>query len=203
MTLAAATTHGLLTGAGLIMAIGAQNALVLRQGARREHVVFVVALCTVSDVALIALGVFGLGSLIASTPWVLTAFRYGGAAFLLVYAAMAARRACASSAAALHISGTGASLLSTLTSALALTFLNPHVYLDTVILLGSIGAQHAGTERIAFAVGACLASAIWFALLGFGAAALAPYLRKPSTWRLMDAAVALLMSYLAINLLLE
>lgn len=194
--------QGWAMGAGLILAIGAQNALVLRQGLRREHVGAVVAVCTVSDWLLIALGVFGLGTLIQSQPVLLEVFRFGGAAFLLGYALLAARRAWRPGA-GLEATDKAASLGATLSAALAFTYLNPHVYLDTVVLLGGLGARQPPELRAAFAAGAALASAMWFGLLGFGAAAAAPRLRSPNTWRVVDALVALLMAGLGLQLLLQ
>jgi L-lysine exporter family protein LysE/ArgO len=194
--------QGAALGAGLILAIGAQNALVLRQGLKREHVGAVVAVCTLSDWLLIALGVFGLGALIQAQPGLLAVFRFGGAAFLLGYAAMAARRAWRP-VAGLEASGPAAPLGATLLTALALTYLNPHVYLDTVVLLGGLGARQPPELRGAFVAGAAAASALWFAALGFGAAAAAPLLRQPHTWRVIDAGVALLMAVLGLQLLLH
>lgn len=201
-TAPAVFAQGWVMGAGLIMAIGAQNALVLRQGLRGEHVGAVVAVCTVSDWLLIALGVFGLGALIQAQPLLLDVFRFGGAAFLLGYAALAARRAWRP-ASGLQAAGPASSLGATLSTALALTYLNPHVYLDTVVLLGSLGARQPPELQAAFAAGAGLASAMWFSLLGFGAAAAAPHLRHPATWRVLDALVALLMAGLGLQLLLQ
>lgn len=197
-----ALAQGWLTGAGLIMAIGAQNALVLRQGLRREHVGPVVSVCAASDVILICLGVFGLGQLIAASPLALELFRYGGAAFLLLYGLRAAQRAW-SGGASLQANEQAASLSATLGSALAMTYLNPHVYLDTVVLLGTVGAQQSEQVRWAFALGASLASLMWFSLLGFGAAALAEPLRRPLVWRGIDAAVAALMLLLGLQLLFK
>ncbi len=194
--------QGWLMGAGLILAIGAQNALVLRQGLRREHVGAVVAVCTLSDWLLIALGVFGLGALIQAQPVLLEVFRFGGAAFLLGYAVLAARRAWRP-ATGLKAAGAGASLGATVSAALAFTYLNPHVYLDTVVLLGGLGARQPPELRSAFAAGAALASAMWFGLLGFGAAAAAPKLQSPATWRVVDGLVALLMTGLGLQLLLQ
>ncbi|MFG6467362.1 LysE/ArgO family amino acid transporter [Pelomonas baiyunensis] len=199
---AAVFAQGWTLGASLILAIGAQNALVLRQGLRREHVGAVVAVCTLSDWLLIALGVFGLGALIQAHPALLDVFRFGGAAFLLAYAARAARRAWQPGG-SLQADGPGSSLGATLTTALALTYLNPHVYLDTVVLLGGLGARQPADLRGAFALGAGLASAMWFSLLGFGAAAAAPRLRSPHTWRVVDGLVALLMAALGLQLLLQ
>ncbi len=194
--------QGWAMGAGLILAIGAQNALVLRQGLRREHVGAVVAVCTLSDWLLIALGVFGLGALIQGQSVLLEIFRFGGAAFLLGYALLAARRAWRP-AAGLDAAGTSTGLGATLAAAFAFTYLNPHVYLDTVVLLGGLGARQPAELRPAFAAGAGLASAMWFGLLGFGAAAAAPRLRSPTTWRVVDAVIALLMAGLGLQLLLQ
>ncbi|MEO6277162.1 LysE/ArgO family amino acid transporter [Roseateles sp.] len=198
----AAFAQGWAMGAGLILAIGAQNALVLRQGLKREHVGAVVAVCTLSDWLLIALGVFGLGAQIQGSPQLLEVFRFGGAAFLLGYALLAARRAWRP-VAGLQASGPAASLGATLSAAFALTYLNPHVYLDTVVLLGGLGARQPPTLRAAFMAGACVASAMWFSLLGFGAAAAAPRLQNANTWRAIDALVALLMAGLGLQLLLQ
>ncbi|RTL47122.1 MAG: amino acid transporter [Burkholderiales bacterium] len=201
-TAPAVFVQGWLMGAGLILAIGAQNALVLRQGLRREHVGAVVAVCTLSDWLLIALGVFGLGALIQAQPLLLEVFRFGGAAFLLGYAVLAARRAWRPGT-GLSGAGTGASLGATVSAALAFTYLNPHVYLDTVVLLGGLGARQPPEMRGAFAAGAALASAMWFGLLGFGAAAAAPRLQNATTWRVVDGLVALLMTGLGLQLLLQ
>lgn len=198
--LSAAFVQGWLMTAGLIVAIGAQNALVLQQGLRRTHVGPVVALCTASDWLLIALGVFGFGAVVQSSPQLLDLFRYGGAAFLLVYGAMAARRAWRGSQ-QLRAAPVGTSLGATLGTALALTYLNPHVYLDTVVLLGSVGAQQPGAGRVAFAAGAGLASLMWFVSLGYGAAAAARFLQRPVVWRAIDASVALVMVVVALQLL--
>lgn len=198
----AAFVQGFLMTAGLIVAIGAQNALVLRQGLMRRHVGAVVALCTVSDWLLIALGVFGLGALIQSQPLLLQVFRYGGAAFLLAYGARSAWRAWQGPASGLAVSVRSESLMVTLGTALALTYLNPHVYLDTVVLLGSVGAQH-GEGRPAFTVGAGLASLCWFMLLGHGAAAASHWLTRPAVWRGIDATVAVVMWTVAAQLLLR
>jgi L-lysine exporter family protein LysE/ArgO len=198
---AAAFTQGALMGAGLIMAIGAQNALVLRQGLRREHVGPVVAVCTASDWLLIAAGVFGLGALINGNGVVLELFRYGGAAFLLGYAVLAAQRAWRGTG-ALAAGGSAAPLAGVLASCLAMTYLNPHVYLDTVVLLGGLGARQPPELRLPFALGAGLASALWFSAIGYGASLLAPRLQS-TTWRVIDAGVALLMAALGLQLLLR
>jgi L-lysine exporter family protein LysE/ArgO len=201
-TVSSALLQGWLTGGGLIVAIGAQNALVLRQGLMRQHVGPVVAVCALSDVLLIAVGVFGLGSLMASSPLLMTVFRYGGAAFLLAYAFAAARRALSPKAGLQAQVGT-ASLGAVLSSTLTMTYLNPHVYLDTVVLLGTVGAQQSVQGRLPFAAGAGLASVMWFSLLGFGAAAVAAPLRRAAVWRSIDAVIALVMAWLGLQLLLR
>lgn len=201
-TAPAVFAQGWAMGAGLILAIGAQNALVLRQGLKREHVGAVVAVCTLSDWLLIVLGVFGLGALIQGRPLLLEVFRFGGAAFLLGYAVLAAKRAWRPSA-GLSAAGPASSLGATLSAAFAFTYLNPHVYLDTVVLLGGLGARQPPALRAAFAAGACVASAMWFGLLGFGAAAAAPKLQNANTWRVLDGLVALLMTGLGLQLLLQ
>ncbi|RZJ13303.1 MAG: amino acid transporter [Rubrivivax sp.] len=194
--------QGWVMGAGLILAIGAQNALVLRQGLRREHVGAVVAVCTLSDWLLITLGVFGLGALIQGRPLLMEGFRFGGAVFLLGYALLAARRAWRPGA-GLNVTSPRSTLGATLSAAFALTYLNPHVYLDTVVLLGGLGARQPVELRPAFALGAGVASAMWFGLLGFGAAAAAPRLQSAPTWRILDGLVALLMASLGLQLLFQ
>jgi len=188
--------------ASLIVAIGAQNALVLRQGLARSHVAAVVAFCTASDWLLTAAGIFGVGALVARSPDLLQGLRYGGAVFLAVYALRAARSAWRDGAGALSAAGAGGGLAGTLATAGAMTYLNPHVYLD-VMLVGLVGARHAGVSQWLFAGGAALASALWFAGLGFGAAWAAPWLGRPWVWRAIDALVALLMAVLAIQLILQ
>ncbi len=190
---------GLGLGLSLILAIGAQNAFVLRQGLRGEHVTAVVLVCTLSEALLVAAGVFGLGALVAAAPWILPAFRYGGALFLIVYGARAARSAWRGGA-ALTAQGVRARLGPTLLTALALTWLNPHVYLDTVILLGSISTQYADPGL--FGAGCVLAAAIAFAALGYGAALLRPIFARPFAWRVLDGLVAGVMWGIAATLLL-
>jgi len=192
---------GLGFGLGLIVAIGAQNAYVLRQGIRREHVGVVVAVCAVSDVLLITVGAAGVGAVIARHTTALTVVTVLGAAVLLVYAAQAVRRAIRP--AALNVRPNGGEptrIGSVLLAALALTWLNPHVYLDTVVLLGSVSATYA-TPWL-FALGAAIASIGWFAGLGFGARLLAPVFAKPSAWRIFDIGVAVVMTGIAVKLLL-
>ncbi|MDO3701228.1 LysE/ArgO family amino acid transporter [Micromonospora sp. C28SCA-DRY-2] len=183
----------------LIVAIGAQNAFVLRQGLRREHVVPVVVTCAASDALLIAAGIAGVGTLVTGRPVLLTAIRWGGAAFLLCYAALAARRALRPGA-LLPTERPPATLRATLLACAAFTYLNPHVYLDTVLLLGGIAQQH--PHRWLFGVGAALASVVWFTALGIGAHRLAPLLARTVAWRLLDGLIAAVMAALAVALLL-
>lgn len=197
---APAALQGLAAMAGLIVAIGAQNALVLRQGLSRSHVGLVVAVCTLSDWLLTALGVYGLGRLIAESPLWMQVCRYGGAAFLGFYGARAAWRAWQGSEAGLVADGSSQRLGPTLAAVLTMTYLNPHVYLDTVVLMGSLGAQHEGLARLAFVGGAGAASALWFSTLGFGAAAASRWLRQPSVWRAIDATVAGVMIWMAVQI---
>jgi L-lysine exporter family protein LysE/ArgO len=189
---------GLGLGLSLIVAIGAQNAFVLRQGLRGEHVGMVVAICAVSDAVLIALGVAGAGALLRGAPALVDAVRIGGAAFLLTYAVLAARRAWRPGA--LEAAGGGASgRRAVVLAALALTWLNPHVSLDTVILLGSVAATH-GDARWWFGLGAACGSVLWFTGLGFGARLLRRPFAKRSAWRALDGGVALVMGAIGLSL---
>jgi len=187
-------------GLSLIIAIGAQNAFVLRQGLRREHVTAVVLLCTLSDIALILAGIAGLGTLIQQAAWLLVVARIGGALFLLVYAFLSIRRALKPQALTAETSGTGMTLTAALSTAFALTWLNPHVYIDTVLLLGSIGATYEDA-RWWFALGACLGSVLWFSALGYGSRYLRPLFAKPGAWRVLDILIAAIMVVLAGSLL--
>ena len=195
-----AALAGLGLGLSLIIAIGAQNAYVLRQGLRREHVFAVVAICALSDLVLIALGVGGAGIVFDAIPWLVPAVRIAGAAFLLVYAILAARRAIRPQA-TLTASQTPAPtrLAVVVTTALALTWLNPHVYIDTVVLLGSIASTH-GANRWWFGAGAGIASIAWFTALGVGARLLAPVFARPIAWRILDGLIAVVMLAIAISL---
>jgi L-lysine exporter family protein LysE/ArgO len=188
-------------GFSLILAIGAQNAFVLRQGLRRAHVFAVCLTCAVSDALLIAAGVAGFGALSQAVPGLETVMRYGGAAFLLAYGARAFLSAWRGGA-VLQPGSEGArgSLGAALLTCLALTWLNPHVYLDTVVLLGSISAQY--DDRLAFALGAMSASFVFFFSLGYGARLLQPFFRRPSSWRVLDAGVGAVMWAIAVKLLL-
>lgn len=196
-----AALSGAAFGLSLIVAIGAQNVFVLRQGLRRSHVLPVVLVCAVSDVVLICAGVAGLGGVLDRAPGVATAARVAGAAFLLGYAVLAARRALRP----VEVEnleaerGTGSRRAAVLT-ALALTWLNPHVYLDTVLLLGSVAASH-GDLRWWFGLGATTASVVWFTALGFGARLVAPLFARPGAWRVLDGAIAVVMLVIAVGLL--
>jgi len=191
--------NGLLIAAGLIMAIGTQNAFVLAQSLRREHHLPVAALCVACDALLVAAGVFGLATVLAHSPVLLGIARWGGAAFLLWYGSKALRRAC--SRQSLEQGGNSGvrSLKAVLLSALAVTLLNPHVYLDTVLLIGSLGAQQSAPS--AYVAGAASASLLWFFTLALGAAWLAPWLARPATWRLLDLLVAVMMFGVAAQLI--
>ena len=230
---------GLGLGLSLIIAIGAQNVFVLRQGIRREHVFAVAAICALSDLALIVVGVSGIGAVLAAVPWLVEVIRWAGAAFLVGYGVLAARRALRPSGEALVAdgdtteatdapepedaeagtpaasSGSGASASSTATLArpvtttlatavltcLALTWLNPHVYLDTVFLLGSVANTH-GDARWAFAAGAGVASIVWFFGLAYGARLLGGVLASPRAWRVLDGLIAVVMVVLGVLLVL-
>ena len=187
-------------GLSLIIAIGAQNAFVLRQGLRGEHVLAVVVICAVSDVLLIALGIAGIGSLLELAPWLVDTMRIGGAAFLLLYAVIAGRRALHPGELDAETSGAPSPLWPTVTTAVALTWLNPHVYLDTILLLGSVAGTH-GDDRWWFGVGAAAGSILWFSSLGFGARLLRPLFAKPIAWRVLDAVIAVIMAAIAVSLL--
>lgn len=191
---------GLSTGLSLIVAIGAQNAFVLRQGLKREHVFAVCLICALSDAALVTLGVAGFGVVARVMPWLDPAFRYGGAAFLLVYAVRSLKAALTSHAGLTAQGATAASLHATALTILALTFFNPHVYLDTVILLGSISTRFP-EDRLSFAAGAMTASFLFFFSLGYGARLLAPVFARPSAWRVLEVLIALVMAGIAVKLL--
>lgn len=189
---------GFATSISLIAAIGAQNAFVLRQGIRNEHVLPVVILCAASDLILILAGIAGVGALVTAHPNLTTVARYGGAAFLIGYALLAARRALRP-AALTPADAAPARLGSVLLTCLALTFLNPHVYLDTVVLLGTLANQQR-EGRWLFGAGAAAASVVWFLALGFGARRLAGLFASPATWRILDWLIAATMLALGISL---
>lgn len=186
-------------GLSLIVAIGAQNAFVLRQGLRREHVGAIVLTCAVSDAILIAAGVAGFGTLTARLPWLEEVMRYGGALFLTGYAVMSLRNAWRGGEALTADASTGTTLRRALTTCLLFTWANPHVYLDTLALMGAVSAGY--EDKLAFALGGMTASAVFFVALGYGARLLAPVFRRPVAWRLLDLCVALVMLGIAAALL--
>ncbi|MER6273853.1 LysE family transporter [Streptomyces sp900105755] len=196
----AAAAAGFGSGLSLIVAIGAQNAFVLRQGIRRDAVLVVVGICALSDAALISLGVGGVGAIVVAWPGAVRAVGLIGGAFLLCYGALAARRVLRPGTGGLRTDGeaTGSRRRAVLTC-LAMTWLNPHVYLDTVFLLGSLAADR-GDLRWIFGLGAALASLCWFTALGFGARLLGRYLAGPAAWRVLDGLVALTMIGLGLML---
>ena len=180
----------------LILAIGAQNAFVLRQGIRRAHVGLVVAACLVSEAILIFSGVAGFGALMERFPALEPITRWGGAAFLLGYGLLSLKRAIWSTHALIAADAQEQTAKSALLTCLALTWLNPHVYLDTLVLLGAVAAQY-GPQRWLFGWGALAASTVFFVLLGYGASALRPFFAQPSAWRILDACVGVLMIVIA------
>lgn len=216
-----AVLAGLGLGFSLIIAIGAQNLFVLRQGLRREHVLVVAGICAASDALLIALGVSGVGFVLGALPWLVGVVRWAGAVFLVVYGLLAARRALRPSGQALEVAETDAAasdprpgssatpavtatrtrLLPVVLTCLALTWLNPHVYLDTVFLLGTVANTH-GDLRWWFAAGAMVASVIWFFGLALGARYLGRWLSTPRAWRILDGIIAVVMIALGVSLVL-
>ncbi|MFF4605085.1 LysE/ArgO family amino acid transporter [Streptomyces sp. NPDC001339] len=197
-----AALAGFSTGLSLIVAIGAQNAFVLRQGARGQAVLAVVGICAVSDALLIALGVGGLGAVVTAWPAALTAVGLAGGGFLICYGVLAARRVLRPAAGqGLTTKGASAgSVRAAVLTCLAMTWLNPHVYLDTVLLLGSVAADR-GSLRWVFGLGAMLASLVWFAGLGYGARLLSGVLSRPAAWRVLDILVAVVMLVMGAMLL--
>ncbi len=190
---------GFLASFTLIAAIGAQNAFVLRQGIRREHVLPVIAMCTVSDIALISAGIAGVGALIGAHPSAITVAKFGGALFLFGYGVLAAGRALRPSSLT-PSDAAPARLAEVLLTCAAMTFLNPHVYLDTVVLLGALANEHRD-GRWLFGVGAVTASAVWFTGLGFGARRLARLFATPMTWRVLDGLIATTMVTLGVAMI--
>ena len=194
--------NGLATSAVLIIAIGAQNAFVLSQGIRRQYPLVIASVCSLLDTLLIMLGIAGMGVLISDSPALLAVVSWGGAVFLLGYGARALRSALRPQVLELNQQGLG-SLRAALLTTLALSLLNPHVYLDTLVLLGSIGGRYPELERYWFGAGAALFSFIWFFSLSLGARWLAPLFRSPLAWRVLDGLVCLMMWGLAVLLLSE
>jgi L-lysine exporter family protein LysE/ArgO len=190
---------GFLLGGSLILAIGAQNAFILRQGLLKQHVFILSLVCAASDALLIAAGVGGLGNLISRHPEFVKWVTIGGAIFLFAYAIFALQRALKPQAMLAASIGQG-SLKAAMAQCLAFTFLNPHVYLDTVVLVGSISSQYIGQEKTAFAAGAMAASFIWFFGLGYGARLLEPVFAKQRAWQILDLIIAAVMTMIAISL---
>ncbi|WP_028239720.1 LysE/ArgO family amino acid transporter [Stutzerimonas azotifigens] len=191
--------NGLVVTGGLIVAIGAQNAFVLAQSLRREHHLAVAALCILCDILLVCAGVFGLASLLTQSPALLAVARWGGAGFLVWYGVLALRRAARPQALVQAGNERPRPRRAVLAATLAVTLLNPHVYLDTVLLIGSLGAQQPTPE--AYAAGAASASTLWFLILALGGSWLAPWLARPLTWRLLDLGVAAMMFAVAAQLM--
>ena len=185
--------QGLALSLGLIVAIGAQNAFVLRQGLRREHVASVVFFCAITDALLIAAGVLGMAQALGERPMVAHALALAGAVFLAAYGWNALRRALQQNGLLANEEGDGLTWAAAMAQAAAFTLLNPHVYLDTVLLVGSIGAQQPADLQVWFLVGASSASLLWFCALGFGARWLAPLFAKPRAWQVLDILIGLTM----------
>ncbi|WP_224826537.1 LysE/ArgO family amino acid transporter [Cognatishimia sp. MH4019] len=192
---------GFFLGLSLILAIGAQNAFLLRQGLRREHVLPLVLTCALSDAVLIAVGVSSFGALSEAAPWIGTVFLYGGVAFLLVYGAMSFARARKGGEALKPSSESAGSVWAAVGTCLAITWLNPHVYLDTVVMLGSISAQY--DSRLGFALGGMSASFVFFFALGYGARLLAPVFANPRAWQVLEIVIGCVMWAIAAKLLLS
>ncbi|WP_350333012.1 LysE/ArgO family amino acid transporter [Coralliovum pocilloporae] len=193
---------GFVLGASLIIAIGAQNAYVLKLGILRLHVLPIVLICATSDAALITLGVAGFGTFIKGSQSLLTAITIGGSLFLFVYGLMAFRQALKPSALKADDKA-NVSLTKAVTTVLAFTFLNPHVYLDTVVLLGGLSARYSDQGQFAYGLGAVIASFVWFFALGYGARFLAPIFAKPVAWRVLDTLIGLVMWAIAAKLVTE
>ncbi|WP_128253267.1 LysE/ArgO family amino acid transporter [Falsirhodobacter deserti] len=200
--MSAALLSGFLTSLSLILAIGSQNAFVLRQGLRREHVGTVVAICALSDAVLIATGVAGFGAAAQALPWLGQAMRWAGAVFLLVYGALRFRAAWQGGEALIPESGAPVPRRRAIMTCLLLTWANPHVYLDTLMLIGSVAAQHAPHEG-AFGAGAVAASLVFFAALGYGARVLAPVFRQPRAWVVLEVVVGIIMWAIAASLVID
>lgn len=196
-----ALLHGLILGAGMIIPIGAQNSYILSQGIKRNHHILAATICMVCDVLLIALGIFGGGKLIASHEWLMFSIGWGGVLFLSTYAALSFKNVWLNT----YKEATNTKNLNSrkkiIGATFAVTLLNPHVYLDTVMILGSVGGTFDGNEKLAFALGTMLASILWFYSLAFGAAKMAPFLGNPTVQRVVDIIVGLIMLLIAYSLM--
>ena len=194
--------HGFGLSAGLIVAIGAQNAFVLRQGLRRQHVWLTALICIACDILMFSIGGAGFGSLVAANPALTTLTAWGGAIFILVYGGLAFRSALRPSA--LEVDRNGEGMLSrqaVILTGLGVSLLNPHAWLDTVVLVGGIAGQYVVAERVFFLAGAMLASTVWFHTLAFGAGFLAPIFARPAAWRVLDAIIGAVMWLIAFSLI--
>ena len=196
-----AFTTGFALSATLIIAIGAQNAFVLRQGIRKEHVAPIVAFCAIADLLLIAVGVAGLAGILGDSPTLVALLTITGSAFLVWYGIRALQRALLPQSLRAAGGSEPLSLANAMAQAAGFTLLNPHVYLDTVLLMGSIGTRQPPDMRIWFVGGAACASGVWFTTLGFGARLLAPIFAKPRAWQVLDTLVGLTMLFLAVVLI--
>lgn len=192
---------GLTMCLSLIVAIGAQNAFVLRQGIRNEHVFAICLTCAVSDAVLIAIGVTSFRHVSQALPWIEPVMRYGGAAFLLWYSLKSLRSALRSQDALIIEQGAAVSFQQAMITCLAFTWLNPHVYLDSLVLLGTVSTRYPG-EELSFAAGASAASLLFFFALGYGAAYLRPLFAKPQAWRVLEGTIAVVMAALGVMLLI-
>ncbi len=190
---------GFSLGLSLILAIGSQNAFVLKQGLKKQHVFIVCAVCALSDAILIALGVAGFGAIVEQFPAIETVARYGGALFLTTYGLLSFKSAFTNNHALNATAKTQSSVLKVVTMCLAFTWLNPHVYLDTVVLLGSISTQYQ-PDQLQFASGAMTASFVFFFSLGYGARILAPVFEKPIAWKVLEFLIGIIMLSIALSL---
>lgn len=193
---------GLGTGAGLIIAIGAQNAFVLSQGVRKNHVLTIALICSLCDALLICIGISGIGALVAKSDQLRNIATIGGAAFLFLYGCRSFLSAWKGGSIETEESSLS-TLKGVVIATLAVTFLNPHIYLDTIVLMGSISSNFPGTGRYIFGAGAITASFIWFFSLSFGGRALAPYFEKPVAWRVLDTMIGIIMWLIALSLILN
>lgn len=184
----------------LIAAIGAQNAFVLRLGLMRQHVIPVIAICIGSDIILMSIGIAGFGAIVENAPWLVTVMRIFGSAFLVFYGAQALQRVFKPSAMTESGAGSQKGLLPVIGATLAVTYLNPHVYLDTIVLLGSLANSY-GDQKWIFGIGCFLATTVWFTALGFGSRHLAPLFAKPKAWQILDAAIAIIMFAIAASII--
>lgn len=199
---ASTISTGFTTGAGLIVCIGSQNAFVLRQGLLRNHLFIVALVCILSDAILISCGISGLGVIINRWPDLIEIIRYGGVLFLGVNALTAARRAWTGNSQLTPSSGALSNRNQVLLTCLGYTWLNPHVYIDTVFMLGSLSMHYSGIDKWQFGIGAIIASCIWFIAITYGAKVLLPLFRSPHAWRILDIIIAVIMGYLSVSLLL-